>query len=152
MKADYKVNIIIESRRQLPAAATLKKAAQKTLEMEGVKGDVSLNILLTDNQRIKKLNKSYLNRNVPTDVIAFGLKRAGPVNKSLKGFIGEIAISVDMAEINGRQYGNSKADELKLYVVHGILHLLGYDDESPKSRKIMEERQNRIHKQICTSL
>jgi len=147
MKADYKVNIIIESRRPLPETATLKKAAQKTLEIEGIKGDISLNMLFTDNKQIKELNRRYLHRNAPTDVIAFCTN-----NKHLTGFIGEIAISVEMAEINSRQYGNSKENELRLYVVHGILHLLGYDDESSKRRKIMEERQGRIHKEICTSL
>ncbi len=152
MNADYKVNIIIESRRPLPEVGTLKKAAQKTLEVEGVKGDISLNMLFTDNKQIKELNRRYLHRNAPTDVIAFCAKRGNVINKSLKGFIGEIAVSVEMAEINGRQYGNSKEDELRLYVVHGILHLLGYDDESSKRRKIMEARQGRIHRQICTSL
>lgn len=149
MKADYRINVIIASRRPLPETAALKKAARKTLEMEGIKGGISLNMLLTDDKQIKDLNRRYLRRNAPTDVIAFCAKQN---SKHLTGFIGEIAISVEMAEINGRQYGNSKEDELRLYVVHGILHLLGYDDENSKRRKIMEARQGRIHKEICTNL
>jgi probable rRNA maturation factor len=139
------INVIVEAPRPWLEPGLFKKAAQQTLAMEGIKEGASLNILFTDNKRIKALNRRYLGRNSPTDVMAFGANKKS-------GFIGEIAISVEMAESNGREYGNSSEDELKLYVVHGILHLLGYDDRTGKRRKIMEERQGRIHSRICISL
>ena len=152
VNARYMINIIIESDRPWLKKAAVKETAARTLEMEGIDKAAYLNVLLTDNKRIREFNRRYLRRDMPTDVIAFCSKRTAAVNRSLKGFIGEIAISVDMAQTNARRYGISKEDELRLYVVHGILHLIGYDDESAKRRKVMELRQGRIHKEICASL
>lgn len=144
MGVEYKINIIIDTQINYHVKAVLKKIAQKTLEIEDAGNGVSLNILLTGNKRIKELNKQFLHRNEPTDVISFGTKK--------RGFIGEIAISVEMAEENARRFKTSKENEIFLYIIHGILHLLGYEDKTRTKRRIMENRQKKILEALCGNL
>lgn len=152
MAANHKITVIIETDRACPEKAVLRKVARGTLDLEGVKNAVSLNLLLTGNREITKFNRKFLHRDGPTDVIAFCAKRGPGVNKLLKGFIGEIVVSVEMAERNAKEYANPLQKEIFLYIIHGILHLLGYEDESEKQRRAMGARQERILGQICTSL
>lgn len=145
MKDDYKINIIIDTGKSCPDEASLKNAAEKTLRLEKIKKGASLNILLTGDKRIQRLNRQFLGRDEPTDVIAFGMKRGG----HLKGFIGDIVVSVETAECNSRRFNTTKRKEILLYIIHGILHLLGYGDETKKETRIIQERQNRILDAIC---
>jgi rRNA maturation RNase YbeY len=80
----------------------------------------------------------YLGRYSATDVISFDLSG----NK--KEFLADIAVSVDTAILNARIYKTSTLCELSRYVIHGILHLAGYDDGTKKQRKIMHEKTNLI--------
>jgi probable rRNA maturation factor len=145
-----KISVIVEA-RGCPGRAALEKAVRTTLEMEGARG-VSVNMLFTDNAGIRRLNKRFLHRDRPTDVIAFPATRLRRIDRSQKGFIGEIVVSAEMARLNSRRYGNSPDTELFLYIIHGILHLLGYDDEEKKRRLTMRKRQEKILNRICTSL
>ena len=89
----------------------------------------SICILFADDAWIRRLNKRYRKINKSTDVLAFET--------------GDIIISAETAARNSRGFGSTLADELKLYMIHGILHLSGYDDTtSPKKEtmRIMEER------------
>ena len=152
MSGNCKIDIIIETKKACPDISVLKEVAEKTLELEGVKNEVSVNFLFVDNEKIKELNRKFLNRNEPTDVISFGAKKGSGIKKSPKGFIGEIAISAQMAEYNARQFGTTFKEELFLYIIHGILHLLGYDDRTKSQRRNMEKRQNRILGAVCGTL
>jgi probable rRNA maturation factor len=149
MGQKYKINIITDTQKKCPEKTLLISAAQKALQLEGIKNDVSLNILLTDNSKIKDLNRQFLNRNEATDVLAFGAKGLAFKSRSLKGFIGEIVISVEMAEHNARLFDSQKEKEIFLYVIHGILHLLGYADKTKRQIKIIQDRQSGILEAIC---
>lgn len=96
-------------------------------------------IVFCDNKAIKKLNKIFFNRNTATDVIAFPLDDEFSLN-----YLGEVVISVEEAVKRCREYGNTWRKELILYVIHGILHILGYDDTLIIKKKIMEEKQEKI--------
>ncbi|MEW6170989.1 MAG: rRNA maturation RNase YbeY [Candidatus Omnitrophota bacterium] len=118
----------------------IKNIIQKITRLEGIKYSVS--IIFVDDRFIKKLNKQFLKENHPTDVLSF------PV-KSCNLLLGEIIISVETAEKNSRIFKTTFETELYLYIIHGILHLLGYDDLTNKKRKIMERKQANLLKLIC---
>ncbi|OGX44783.1 MAG: rRNA maturation RNase YbeY [Omnitrophica WOR_2 bacterium RIFOXYB2_FULL_45_11] len=99
---------------------------------------MSLGISFFSDGRIKKLNQKYLKTNTPTDVIVF------PYSKDNA----DIAISLDTAKRNARIYKSSLQKEILLYIIHGILHLNGYNDTTPKERKRMFAKQEEILKKI----
>jgi len=86
--------------------------------------------LFTDDNGIRRLNSRFKGRKSATDVLAFDT--------------GDIAISVDTAKRNARRFGNTLSGELKLCMVHGILHLCGYDDTSAPERKVMRAMEKRM--------
>lgn len=98
-----------------------------------------MSVLLCDNAAIKDLNKRFFNKSSATDVISF------PLEDHLdEGYLGEIVISVEEAVILSEEYGNHWEKELVLYLIHGILHLLGYDDQTMLERENMEKKQEDI--------
>ena len=106
-------------------------------------GDLSI-VFVTD-QRIKVLNKKYLKRECTTDVLSFDL-REDP--RKMKRVEGEIIISADSARKNAKTFGGSPQKEIILYVIHGILHLLGFDDHSPKDIQSMRREEQKILKAL----
>ncbi len=98
-----------------------------------------LSLILVDNRFIIGLNKRYFKRNNPTDVIAFDL--SDPLQPD---YLGEVIISVEEAVEVAKQLKISWQKELLLYCLHGILHLAGYDDCSPRKKKVMEKKQQEL--------
>ena len=89
-----------------------------------------VSILMISNRRMSALHGRFMNEAGPTDVITFQH--------------GEIFISAEMAKRNARRFGNSLARELRLYIVHGLLHLHGFDDRDPADARAMATLQERI--------
>ncbi len=115
----------------------LREVAQQTLQSEGVSG-AAIGVALLDDKAIRELNRRHLNQDCPTDVLAFGYGNEDGVLK------GDIAVSVETARREAERRHVSIEAELALYVVHGLLHLLGYDDTSPRKRRRMWDRQREI--------
>lgn len=135
------INIIFEKGLKGFKKGAFAYVAAEALRFEGIKDDgIELNILFTDDNGIRELNSRFLGRDEPTDVISFGSKR--------KGFFGEIAISTETAQYNARRFGTTLKTELFLYIIHGVLHLLGYNDEGHKKRAVMRKRQEAILKAL----
>lgn len=103
------------------------------LSAEGARG-WSVGVRLVNDRRLRAINKKYLNHDRATDVIAFGYG----------GKSGDLAVSTDTARRTARALGISYREELARYLVHGVLHLLGYDDKAPKKRARMHKRQEKI--------
>ena len=103
-------------------------------------------VFLTD-RKIKALNKRYKNEDRPTDVLSFDLS-ADRVRRN-SPLMGEIIISIDKARKNSKIFATGFEEEFVLYIIHGILHLSGYDDESSKERARMESKQREILKVLC---
>ena len=99
--------------------------------------------MFVSRQKIKSLNKKYLHRQYATDVLAFDL-RSGVEAKQKRLLNGEIIISLDAAKQNHKTFQTSLAQEIVLYVIHGILHLLGYDDHSPADIKRMRRKEREL--------
>lgn len=107
----------------------------------------ALSVTLVDNRQIKLLNRRYLKRNRVTDVLAFPLK--GKEDVAGDGLLGEIIISVEQALKEARRRKVPPQQEIILYGIHGLLHLLGYDDIKPDDRIRMETRQQSLLRQFC---
>ena len=107
--------------------------------------DAYINICLVKDATIKKLNKVYRGKNCATDVLSFEVPRTFP--KCNKGScVGDIIISVDTASKNAKDDGRTLNVELKELLVHGILHLYGYDHE--KVSKAKSEKMFRMQRNI----
>lgn len=98
-----------------------------------------ISFVFCDDRFITKLNKKVFNRCVPTDVIAFPFDSDN---------LGEVVVSVERAIKVCAQYGNSWEEEFHLYIIHGILHLLGYEDTAPAKKKKMFRKQGEIFNKI----
>ena len=110
--------------------------------------DSELSILIVDDPQIEVLNKKYLNRNGPTNVIAFPM-RTGQFSKINPQLLGDVVISVETAAKEGKSAGNSLEERFTHLLVHGILHLLGYDHEkTDQEAHKMEKQSNEILKLI----
>ena len=102
----------------------------------GLKGTV--NVLLTSSAEMKSLNRRFRGKDKPTDVLSFP---AEP--DAQKKVAGEIAISAEIASQNARALGHSPAEEVKILVLHGVLHLRGYDHECDNGQMARREKQLR---------
>ena len=118
---------------------SLIKSVLHLLKLE--KRDVSF--VFCDNALIKKLNYRYFKKRSATDVISFNLEDA-----YTKGLLGEVVISVEEALKNSRRFHTTLTHELTLYIVHGILHLLGYTDYTRSKKEQMERKQDKIMKML----
>ena len=117
----------------------LEKTAQAVLESESVRS-FNLSIALVGPARMKKLNKKYRGKNRTTDVLAFGSDQK--LFSVFQKEIGEIVICLQEVKKNAKRFNLSFKKELTRVLVHGILHLLGYDHEISKTEaKKMEEKE-----------
>jgi len=96
-------------------------------------GEIS--VAVVDDPTICRLHQKYLGVDEPTDVMSFVLDR------SKDRLEGEVIVSADTADLTAGWYGWTAADELLLYVIHGTLHLVGYDDATPEKKAEMRERE-----------
>lgn len=94
-----------------------------------------INVILMTNEDHNSLNLNYLAHSDPTDVLTFSFNEGDSIS-------GEIYINVRTAEINSIEYGNSFRDEIKRLIIHGMLHLVGYNDASPNEREEMHKLEN----------
>jgi probable rRNA maturation factor len=125
-------------RRTRVSPARLRAVARRTLAALG-RADREVHVTVVDDRRIRALNTRYLGIRRATDVLAFDL--AGPDPGRLWG---EVIVSVETAARQARRLGVPLATELDLLVVHGLLHLAGYDDHGPRRARRMHERAREI--------
>ena len=128
-------------------AKYIKKAVRATLEYEKVNKSYEINVELTDNENIQKLNKSFRGKDIPTDVLSFPMNDLNPENGMI--ILGDIVISLDKAKQQSEELNQSLERELMFLAIHSTLHLLGYDHErSEESDLVMREKQKEIIKHI----
>lgn len=124
------------------APRTLEQAAEETLANSEEKRNMELSIILGDDQEILELNRSFRGLDSVTDVLSFP---AGDVDPDTGlTYLGDVVISFPQAVIQAKDAGHSVEAELQLLVVHGVLHLLGFDHEKEKDHKLMWDVQKRI--------
>jgi len=118
--------------------AALVRLVQNVLSAEN-RTSAAISVALVDNATIRALNRRHLGHDWPTDVISFPL--SAPDEPVLAG---ELVVSAEMAVVGGAEHGLEPGDELRLYVVHGLLHLCGYDDRDQADARVMRQRQEEL--------
>jgi len=133
-----KLNIINLQKLHFIDKNRVKKLISSILKVE--KKNAELNLVFTDNKKIKKINKTFLGHNFATDVISFAYNNASLENN----ISGEIIISVEMAVKLAQKLKCTIEGEIALYLVHGLLHLLGYNDKLKKDARKMHQREKEL--------
>jgi probable rRNA maturation factor len=131
--------VILEKKVDGAAAAELNRFVRKAQLLARVTGEVA--VLITGNAQVQQLNRRFRGKNKPTDVLSFPRSEGG-----------DIAISSDIARENARHYGHAFTDELKVLILHGMLHLAGYDHERDNGRMAAREARMRAQLRLPTAL
>ena len=138
------------------------KVADKVLEMEKCPYDGQVNLVLTDNEEIKRVNTEFRNIQAPTDVLSFpmneyevpgvfdGLEEQEDAFHPETGelMLGDIVISKEKVLAQAEEYGHSVEREYAFLIAHSVLHLIGYDHIEEEERMVMETKQREIMKRL----
>lgn len=119
----------------------LKRTAEAVLSAAHLE-NAELSFVLVSDQRIRALNARYRHKDRPTDVLAFPL-REGPFTRFNGNLLGDVVISMPTAKQQAAEFGHSLHDELVRLLVHGLLHLLGYDHERSAQEAVRMARRER---------
>ena len=131
--------IILEASLDDVDEADLTRFTRRARKLAGVSGEVA--VLITGNRQIRQLNRRFRKKDKPTDVLSFPREDGG-----------DIAISAQIAAENAKRYGHAPADELKVLILHGMLHLAGYDHESDNGAMAAQESALRKKLKLPDSL
>jgi len=131
--------VIIQRRVAGLSEAALAKFVGRARRASGVRGAVS--VLVTSSRELQALNRRFRRKNRPTDVLSF------PAMPGLTpGFAGDVAISAEIAKQNACRLGHTAAEEIRILVLHGMLHLAGYDHELDNGE--MQRKEARLRKSL----
>ena len=135
----------------------LKNIVEQTLIALDTGSNVELGLVITSQERVKQLNRSYLGKDEPTDVLAFSMLPEPPATgkgeaESLPFIIppdgvlhlGEVIISYPQAVIQAEEHQHSIKKEIAILIIHGLLHLLGYDHDKPEPKRQMVARETKV--------
>ncbi|MGA8866358.1 MAG: rRNA maturation RNase YbeY [Candidatus Sulfotelmatobacter sp.] len=106
--------------------------ARRAVKLQG-----TVNVLVTSSSRLRAMNRQFLGKNKPTDVLSFPPPETGV--RPPRPFEGDVAISADIARENARRLGHSLADEIRILALHGVLHLAGFDHERDNGEMARKE-------------
>ncbi len=120
----------------------LRRLAERALESEGVGHDAELSLALVGTARMAELNSHYLGREGATDVLSFSQQEEGLTGG--ENLLGDVIVCPQEVRDRRDAYQIQPGGEVALVVVHGILHLLGYDDASEEGNRVMDERARQI--------
>lgn len=132
------INVINLQKKIAVSGQKIKKIIRAALHLEKIRRCGAITVSLVTDRAIRELNTLYLGKYCATDVISFDISR------KKNELIADIAISTDTAVCNAKNFRTSPLYEVYLYVIHGLLHVLGYDDVNQKKRKKMQERTESI--------
>lgn len=152
--SEFEIDIAVLVKGLTVDVAQIEAAVRAALEVEQVFSAV-LSISVVGNAEIHRMNREYLQHDFPTDVISFGLEHSSPPDPEVvpgpeqdrgrdADIEGEIIVSAEMARDMASTAGWSASEELMLYVIHGVLHICGYDDLIPEEQTIMRKREQAV--------
>lgn len=134
----------------------IRRCCQAVLTTEKFDKDAEVSVSFVTNKEIRRLNKSYRNKDAETDVLSFPLTNDDGTQEvnAETGFVllGDVVISLETAVKQAEMYGHSLEREVGFLTVHSILHLLGYDHEtSPLDERIMREKEENVLEKLGIS-
>lgn len=155
------INIEYESETKLdiPYKEIITAAIEESMDYEGCPYEAEVNVLITNNEDIRQINKEFRNIDSPTDVLSFPMvDYESPSNfdhledmtndyfspETGELLLGDIVISVDKVMEQAEKYGHSETREMAFLVAHSMLHLFGYDHMEEDERLVMEQKQEEI--------
>ncbi len=154
------INVLIDEGLEARLEVTwLQKVAGQVLISEAVSPDAELSLVIAGQERVRQLNRDYLGRDAPTDVIAFsmlpeptaGAEPGAPTFVAPPdgvSHLGEVIISYPQAVIQAEEHHHPVKKELAILIIHGVLHLLGYDHAEPDQESRMRAREAEILSQV----
>ncbi len=143
-----KIDIFNSQKRIKIDPAKIKRLAKDVLSQLG-EANATLSIYIVDDDQIRRLNYHYRNIDRPTDVLAFSM-REGQVLKGTEGILGDVVISAQTVLRRAQGCAKKVTWQLRLYLVHGILHLVGYDDKTRAQRSQINRLQEAFLKANTT--
>jgi probable rRNA maturation factor len=126
---------IANRQRKLPVDRRRLRRAVVQIMRDAEIAAASISLAIVDDPTIARLHQQFLADPEPTDVLSFVLESSAEMLE------GEVVVSADTARACAPRYGCTPAEELLRYVVHGTLHLVGYDDTTPQKRAVMRKRE-----------
>jgi probable rRNA maturation factor len=132
------------------SAEQLLRTVQAALENQKQPDDTEVTVVITDDAKVQELNRVFRGVDSPTDVLSFSAREGQEfiTPQGLSNYLGDIVISYPTAVAQAKEQGHSIERELALLIVHGCLHLLGYDHQTAQD----QERMWTIQEQILSSL
>ena len=149
------INVLIDPDfEEYLEAGWLQSIARQALLAQGASTNTEMGLVITSQERVQELNKKYLERDEPTDVLAFHMIPAtGETGAEAPPFVtppdgvlhlGEVIISYPQAVIQAEERQHSVGKEIAILIIHGVLHLLGYDHAEPEQQRSMSAREVEI--------
>ncbi len=155
------INVLIdEGYEGYLEAGWLQSIAEQVLVTQDADSRLELGLVITGQEKVQQLNQSYLGKDEPTDVLAFSMlpeplataesEAASPFVQPPDGILhlGEVIISYPQAVIQAREHRHSVKREIAILIIHGVLHLLGYDHDKPELERQMKTREKEILSRI----
>lgn len=133
-------NLTEEKLEEIDELSSLTKFLANYFKLD----NISFNVIIVDNKKIRELNNQYRNIDRETDVISFALEDEKEIRCEEIRLLGDIYISIDKAKSQAEEYNHSLRRELCFLTTHGFLHLLGYDHMNEEDEKIMFNLQDEI--------
>jgi len=145
------MNIIINDEFKLMISdEIIAKTVQRSLNHEGLPVQSGVSIVIADNSKLQELNNQFLGIDAPTDVLSFPSEEVDP--DTGEPYLGDIILSLPKAQNQAEEAGHSLEAETQLLIVHGMLHLLGYDHAEDAEKREMWEHQTAILAELGTQL
>ena len=141
------IHIEVELKTPTISTRVIERAARAALMNRSADGD--LTVVLTDDTRLCQFNREYLGVDAPTDVLSFPASETDPETGAR--YLGDILISIPRADVQAKSAGHPLESEMQLLVVHGVLHLLGYDHAEAEEKTKMWKAQTEVLERLGLS-
>ena len=158
--ADMEINVLIdEGLEGCPEVNWLQSVAEQVLVAQNAGSRVELGLVIASQERVRQLNLSYLGKDGPTDVLAFSAVEE--IGADFPSFVmppdgvlhlGEVIIAYPQAVTQAEEQKHSVKREIAILIIHGILHLLGYEHDKLELKRLMSAREKEIlsHVEECS--
>ena len=150
MSGTVEINVLIdEGLEGCVEVGWLQGVAEQVLVAQGAGANVELGLVIATQERVQELNRSYLGRDKPTDVLAFSaVEEIGAESFVMPpdevSHLGEVIISYPQAVAQAEEHQHSIEREITILIIHGVLHLLGYEHDEPELERRMRAREAEI--------
>ncbi len=151
------INVLIEQGlEEYLGMNWLQSVAEQVLIAQNADSRLELGLVITNQERVRQLNRSYLGKDEPTDVLSFSMlpePLAGGESEASTPFVqppdgvlhlGEVIVSYPQAVIQAEEHQHSVKREIAILIIHGVLHLLGYEHDKPELERQMKTREGEI--------